>query len=211
MFSILIKTLTAFPATAVLLALALLAGCLASGTPGPDELNPTMDRGDSIVRIVVTNGHLYYQPPQNIQDLVNRSHAIVIGTISAVYATVRHIDLEEVLLDDGYIQSHPYLLVGDEPDSLHPQIGERYLFALGRNSVYMYPYQDGMPGALTYSAAFDWMILSLQPDGIRNYDGSLPGYEGVTGEASFGSGNPRGRRQLQLPAAPPVAQMIWPR
>ena len=185
MFSILKKSIAAFLTAAALLTVSALAGCQASGTPGPDGLNPTMDRGDSIVRIVVTNGHLYYQPPESIQDLVNRSHAIVIGTISAVYGTVRHIDLEEVLLDDGYIQSHPYLLMRDEPDSSYPQIGERYLFALGRNSVYMYPYQDGMPGTLTYSAAFDWMILTLQPDGIRNYDGSLPGYKGVTDEASL--------------------------
>ena len=137
--------------------------------------------------IIVTTGGIpvYYPPPEGVQELVNRSQAIVIGAISGIYASVYHIDVEEVLLDDGYIQSNPYLLLGDDDDSLYPQVGERFLLALVRNSAYVGPYYEGMYGTITYDASSDWMMLTLQPGGIRNYDGSLAGYAGVSDEASL--------------------------
>lgn len=91
------------------------------------------------------------------------------------------IAIEEVLLDDGNVRSHPRLRL--EPNPPHnpsptlPQIGERFLFALGRN-----------PDSLSYGVATDWtdwQVLTLDGGGIRNYDGTSPGYVGVTDEASL--------------------------
>ena len=139
-------------------------------------------------------------PPQSVQDLVNRSHAVVIGSISAIsevrgelpYGTTAedfqgemyqgfqpHMDvayyeiaIEEVLLDDGNIRSHPRLRL--EPDPVLPQMGQRYLFTLGRN-----------PDSKSYGIAANWMILTLSDGEFRNLDGSRAGYLSVANEASL--------------------------
>ena len=183
MFSALAKLLAAFPAVVLGLGLAVLGGCQASRTDG---LDPTADIREVPVMIVTTGGiPVYYPPPEDVQGLVNRSQAIVIGAISGVYASVYHIDVEEVLLDDEYIQAHPYLLLGNDDDAMYPQVGERFLLALVRNPVYVGPYYEGMYGTITYDASSDWMMIALQSGGIRNYDGSLVGYAGVSDEASL--------------------------
>ena len=167
----------------LVLGLAVVGGCQASGTDG---LTPTADIWEGPVMIVTTGGiPVYYPPPEDVQGLVNRSQAIVIGAISGIYASVYHIDVEEVLLDDGYIQSNPYLLLGDDGDASYPRVGERFLFALVRNPAYVGPYYEGMYGTITYDASSDWMMLALQSSGTRNYDGSLVGYAGVSDEASL--------------------------
>ena len=208
MFAVLIKTLVAFPAIAVVLGLCVLAGCRGAGDGGQDGLEPTMDGGDAeVMRVVDTGGiplsHIF-PPARDVQDLVNRSHAVVIGTISAVseprieipyditeeefaerFADLEEelrptievvyfdIAIEEVLLDDGNVRAHHRL--GMEPDPPLLRVGGRYLFALGRN-----------PDSLSYGIGdFSWMVLTMDDAGVRNLDGSAPGYAGVSDEASL--------------------------
>ena len=200
--------MAAFPAIAILLALCVLAGCRADGGGGQDGLEPTRDGGDGeVMRVVDTGGiplSFIFPPARDVQDLVNRSHAVVIGAISAVseprieipyditeeefaerFADLEEelrptievvyfdIAIEEVLLDDGNVRAHPRL--GMEPYPPLPRVGGRYLFALGRN-----------PDSLSYGiSGFSWMVLTMDDDGVRNLDGTVPGYVGVTDEASL--------------------------
>ena len=208
MFSILKKSMAAFLAITALLVPGILAGCQASGATGQTGVNSEMDSGESeIMQVVTTEGVLLssiFLPARNIQDLVNRSNAVVIGTISAISEpkteipyditqeefdetfgdvpeelrpTIEVVDfdiaIEEVLLDDGNVRAHPRLSM--EPHPPLPQLGERYLFVLGRN-----------PDSLSYGiSGFSWMVLTMSDDGIRNLDGSVPGYVGITNEASL--------------------------
>ena len=159
------------------------------------------------MRVVDTGGvplSSIFRPARDVQDLVNRSHAAVIGTISAVsepqveipyditeeefaerFADLEEglrptievvyfdIAIEEVLLDDGNVRAYPRLSM--EPHPPLPRLGGRYLFVLGRN-----------PDSLSYGIGdFSWMVLTMGDDGIRNLDGSAPGYAGVDDEASL--------------------------
>lgn len=202
MFSIPNRSVTAFLAATVFLALSVLAGCTVSGTTGQSELKPpaqatnrTLYIGEGISVATI------FREPQNVQDLVNRSHAVVIGTISTIsgpkkelpygtteedfqdekyqgynpYDSVVYYDIaiEEILLDDGNVRAHPRLRLDGPHNPAYPQIGERFLFVLGRN-----------PDSLSYGIAADWDVLTLDGD-IRNFDGTSPGYVGVTDEASL--------------------------
>ena len=141
-----------------------------------------------------------FREPQDVPELVNRSHAIVIGAVSAIsgtaqelpygtteddfdpmelsfmYSGVTYYDIavEAVLLDDGNIRAYPRLRLDGAHNPMYPQVGERFLFALGRN-----------PDSLSYGIAADWEILPLDGGDIRNYDGTSPGYAGVSDEASL--------------------------
>ena len=52
-------------------------------------------------------------------------------------------------------------------------MGERFVFSLARN-----------PGNKSYGVMADWMALTTA-DGVKNYDGSSPGYASILDEASF--------------------------
>ncbi len=204
MFPTLTRSMTTFLATAVLLVFGVLAGCQASGATGQGESDPPpaqeanrtlyIGEGVSVASL--------FREPRNVQDLVNRSHAIVIGTISAIsdltrelpYGTTSEdfqgemyqgyefstevtyydIAIEEVLLDDGNVRAYPRLRLDGAHNPAYPQIGERFLFALGRN-----------PDSLSYGIAANWDVLPLDGGDIRNFDGTSPGYVGVTDEASL--------------------------
>ncbi len=207
MFPALRKVLVVFLAATALLVLGVLAGCQASDPVGQVGLKQTAVHEEGDRTATSGDAMLISQlklPPQDVQDLVNRSQAIVIGTISAIsgpvnelpyftteedfpaedlqymYLEVAYYDIaiEEALLDDGNVRAHPRLRL--EPNSGHnphpalPEIGRRYLFTMGRN-----------PDSLSYGVAADWMTLALGGDSIRNIDGTLPGYAGVDGEASL--------------------------
>ena len=204
MFSTLTKSLATFLATSILLGLCVLAGCQASGDTGqgamepsaaPRDANRTLYRGEAYPISMIK------RPPQSVQELINRNHAVVIGTISAISdlklelpygkteedfqdpkyqgyvprteVTYYDITIEEVLLDDGNVRAHPRLRLSDAHNSERPQIGERFLFSLGQN-----------PDLLSYGIVADWDVLTLDGD-IRNFDGTSPGYAGVTDEASL--------------------------
>ncbi len=146
-----------------------------------------------------------YQPPQNVQDLVNRYDAVFTGTITEISSPVLEkpydwqpeddsvskrygiplprmrvtyyaIQIEDVLLDDGNIRLHPRLGLTGGHNSMRPQVGERFLFALGRQ-----------PDGLSYGLTADWCLIFLDGGPIRNFDGVEPGYAGVANEASLKS------------------------
>ena len=204
MFSTITKPLAAFLATAVLLALSILAGCQASGDNGQGETNPSAAPWDADRTLDIEEGYLISmikRPPQSVQELINRNHAVVIGTIAAVSdlklelpygkteedfqdpkyqgymprseVTYYDIAIEEALLDDGNVRAHPRLRLSGAHNSGRPQVGERFLFGLGRN-----------PDSLSYGVVADWDVLTLE-GGVRNFDGTRPGYAGVTDEDSL--------------------------
>ena len=204
MFAVLTKTAAAFPAIAMLLGLCILAGCQAAGSSGQGEISPsaaprdvnrTLDSGEGYPIAMVKRA------PRDVQELVNRNHAVVIGTISAISdlelelpygkteedfqdpkyqgyvprseVTYYDIAIEEALLDDGNVRAYPRLRLSGAHNSGRPQVGERFLFCLGRN-----------PDSLSYGVVADWDVLTLE-GGVRNFDGTSPGYAGVTDEASL--------------------------
>ena len=142
----------------------------------------------------------YVMPPASIQELVNRSHAVVVGTVSAIsgpvmelpyftteadfadwpaeqwpYIEVVYYDIaiEEVLLDDGNVRENARLRLGDEWSVL-PKLGKRYLFTLGVN-----------PDYLSYGISAHWEVLTMDVGTIRNLDGTPSGYVGVVDETSL--------------------------
>ncbi len=145
----------------------------------------------------------FIRQPRNIQEFVNRVDAILIGTISSVsdlvgilpagtteedykWATDRglplpyihsifyDITIEEVLLDDGNVQSNPRLRLSGNHSPIRPQVGERFMFALGVD-------YDGK----SYGVTDDWHLIFLDNGPIRNFNGNSPGYVGITDESSL--------------------------
>ena len=201
MFSMLTRSIPVFLATTVFLALGILAGCQASNPTGEGGAGMEQD-SPQVVRVHEFPVASLFREPQNVQDLVDRSRAIVIGSVSAISdlkrelpygateddfqgamyqgydprieVTYYDIAIEEVLLDDGNVRAHPRLRLDGAHNSAQSQIGERFLFTLGRN-----------PDSLSYGIAADWMVLPLDGGDIRNFDGTSPGYVGVTDEASL--------------------------
>ena len=178
------------------------------GGPGGDDSGVTRDGGAGdgrgFYRTLVGGDGVsvatIFREPQDVQELVNRSHAIVIGAVSAISGTVQElpygtteddfdpaelsfrysgvtyydIAVEAVLLDDGNVRAYPRLRLDGAHNPMYPQIGERFLFAVGRN-----------PDSLSYGIAADWDVLPLDGGAIRNFDGTSPGYAGVSDEASL--------------------------
>ena len=145
-------------ATAGLLAL---AGC----EPDSKSEGPTsLQSADHTEGRTIYSGEGYpvawvKEPPQTVQELVNRSDAAVVGAISSIsesqnelpygktesdytpeelphlYIEVTYYDiqLEEVLLDDGTVQDFPKLRLSGSHNSDRPQQDERFVFILARN------------------------------------------------------------------------------
>ena len=196
--------MAAFLAAAALLTISVLAGCQAADGGGQGGISPSAAPGD--VKRTLDSGEGYpismiKRAPLSVQELVNRNHAVVIGTISAVSnlilelpygkteedfqdpkyqgyvprteVTYYDIAIEEALLDDGNVRAHPRLRLSGAHNSARPQVGERFLFSLGRN-----------PDSLSYGVVADWDVLTLEGS-VRNFDGTSPGYAGVTDEDSL--------------------------
>ena len=156
--------------------------------------NPTTSMGSPISAI--------YLPLQSIPDLVNRVDAVITGTISAIGNTAREgpyndsqgvnqltqagypapvitvtyytITVDEILLDDGNIASNPILRLGGPHSRSLPQVGETFLFALDVN-----------PDRKSYGIIENWNLIPLDGGPIQNFDGTEPGYPGVTNEQSL--------------------------
>ncbi len=192
-----------FAATIALLALFLVAAC-----QGPEQQAEPVPKqqaepvqGTSL-GMAASRIEDYKMPPADIQELVNRSHAVVVGTISAVsepvselpYGTTKEdfpdwpgedwsnpyyeviyfdITIEEVLLDDGNIRDNARLRLGNNEWEVLPQVGKRYLFALGV-----------APDNKSYGIAANWNLLSIE-GGIRKLDGTPAGFVGVTDETKL--------------------------
>ena len=140
----------------------------------------------------------YKKEPADIQELVNRSRTVVVGSISSVgelineppynaedfedlpederptvEVTYYDISIEEVLLDDGYVRDNARLrLAAIWPTD--PQLNKRYVFALDRN-----------PDNLSYGISATWDMLILDGEAITDLDGVDPGYERATTETDL--------------------------
>lgn len=158
--------------------------------------NPTTSMGLPISAI--------YLPPQSIQDLVNRVDAVITGTISAIGNTANEgpyndsqgvnqltqagypalvitvtyytITVDEILLNDHNIAANPILRLGGSHSESLPQVGETFLFALDVN-----------PDRKSYGIIENWNLIPLDGGPIQNFDGTEPGYPGVTNEQSLKS------------------------
>ena len=144
-------------------------------------------------------------PPRTVQDLVNRSQAIVIGTVTAIsepvverpydfdpadYAELPDsewpsieaaywtIGIEEVLLDDGNIEANPKLRMEPNP----PHRTDKPLPELTARYLFT---MGRNPDSLSYGISADWMILPLDGGRIRNLDGNVPFYGGDADEDSL--------------------------
>ena len=173
---------------------------------------------------VDTKGPWPYAYPEGIQDFVNRLDAIVIATVSAISEPVAEgpyriagtpppptqpgfptpsitvtyytLDLEQVLLDDGNISSHPRLRQSGIHYDGSPQLGKRYLFGVRVN-----------PDEKSYGAPREWNIIPWDGGAIHNIDGTSPGYAGVSDETSLKESIERaipGRVRLQPDQWPKV-------
>ena len=95
MFSALVKPLSAYLAMTLLVVVGLLAGCQGSGPTEPGgsdhpptespEANRTLFSGEGVSIASI------FREPQTVQDFVNRSHAVVIGAISAISDPVQEL------------------------------------------------------------------------------------------------------------------------
>lgn len=179
-------------AIAVLLAICLVVAC---GSPQAEDSHGHDADGNPPGSLVQD----YTMPPSDVQDLVNRSEAIVVGRVTAIseptkelpYFTTEDdyadwpewavpweevvyfdIAIEEVLLDDSNISDNPRLQMGS--GSAMPVLNARYLFTLHRN-----------PDMASYGVSASWMALSLDGSEIQDLAGTEPGYTGVTDEMSL--------------------------
>ena len=195
---------TLYIAILALTTLTLAAGCQQESTSQqvttqPAAINQSVGSGKTLKSGMGYSIANIKEAPADVQDLVDRSHAMVIGTIASVSSpenelpynkttedyptedvntmrlrvTYYDITVEEVLLDDGFVSDNARLRLDGDHSLIRPQIGERFLFSLSRN-----------PGNSSYGVVADWMVLTTT-DGVKNYDGTDPGYEGVSDKASF--------------------------
>ena len=202
MFAVKFTTVsTVLLTTLALSALAFSAGCRQSETleqqvspqPTVTGIGKTLNSG---MGYSISN---LKEPPADVQDFVDRSHAVVIGTIAAVSSpsdelpfnktadeypsedvenmrlrvTYYDITIEEVLLDDGFVSNNARLRLDGDHSLIRPQVGEKFVFSLARN-----------PGNKNYGVMADWMVLTTA-DGVKNYDGTSPGYKDIVDEASL--------------------------
>ena len=134
--------------------------------------------------------------PQSVQDFVNRSEAIVIGTVTAisepvierpynfdpaVFAGVPEsdwpsivvaywtINIEQVLLNDGNIVANPKLRM--EPNPPH-RTDQPHPELSGR---YLFALGRN-PDSMSYGITADWMILNLSEALIKDIDGKAPAF-----------------------------------
>ena len=186
-----VKKMLLIPGGALLM-LFLLAAC-AEAQPDGDHSHG----GNSINSAPSLVEHIRREPA-DIQELVDRSNAVVVGSISSVGELVSEqpynaedfedwpederptrdmryygITIEEVLLDDGYVEDNARLrLAPIWPQQ--PILNERYIFVLSRN-----------PDNLSYGISATWDILSLGGDAITDIAGKDPSYDGVSTETEL--------------------------
>ena len=183
-------------------------GCWAPYWAVEEVIEPPEDAHKGSVPIISVEASLIQNqtlPPRSVQDLVNRSQATVIGTVTAIsepvverpydfdpadYAELPDsewpsievaywtIGIEEVLLDDGNIEANPKLRMEPNP----PHRTDNPLPEL--TARYLFTLGRN-PDSLSYGITADWMILSLDGGRIRNLDGTVPFYGGDADEDSL--------------------------
>ena len=158
------------------------------------------------VRGGLTHGASIFRAPGTVQEMVNRSDAVMIATVLSVSDTKSvvvgapedaaalvargypeprvqethyELSVEEVLLDDGSLaamKDNPKIVLAGTHNLQSPQIGERMLLSV-----------LAMPGSGRYAPAANWSLIPLDGGAIRNFDGTDPSYAGVTDEESLKS------------------------
>ena len=188
-----------------MLAAAVIAAC-GQGSASEFPFNQTEVPFHSVepAGIGLPNSASIFKAPSDIQQLVNRSDAVVVATVSSISDTKSivfgepsdaaalvaqgwpeprveetHYELlvEQVLLDDGSIgglKNNPKLALSGTHGPQSPQKGERIMFAL-----------LARPDPGLYSLVANWSLIPLDGGPIRNFDGKDPGYAGVMDEASL--------------------------
>ena len=186
-----------------LLAAVLLMACAQSPSGSADE-DAVLFHSVEPVGSSLPDSASIFKAPETVQELVNRSDVVLIGTVQSVSETKSvlfgsssdasalvsqgfpeprieethyEIAVEQVLLDDGVagsLKGNPSIALSGTHTTLSPQVGERIMFAL-----------LSRPGDDLYSLVANWSLIPLDGDSIRNFDGTDPGYDGVTDEASL--------------------------
>ena len=158
------------------------------------------------VEIGLPNSASIFRAPVTVQELVNRSDAVVIATISSISETKSivlgspsdaaalvaqgypeprrqethyELSIEQVLLDHGSLaamEDNPKLALSGTHKLQSPQTGERMMFSL-----------LARPDPGLYSLAANWSLIPLDGGAIRNFDDTDPAYAGVTDEESLKS------------------------
>ena len=185
------KQLLLIPAVALLLLFSLAACQEQQPEKDPNYQGNNINSAPSLIE------H-FKKEPADIQDLVDRSHAVVVGSISSVGELISDspynaeefedlpkdqrptremryfgISVEEVLLDDGYVEDNARLRLAPVWPT-QPKLNERYVFVLERN-----------PDNRSYGISATWNMLILGKDTITDLNGKDPGYEGATTEADL--------------------------
>jgi hypothetical protein len=170
----------------------------------PDQQTPPSLGGSSVIR-----------SPADVQELVNRGVAVVIGTVSKEPAFTREgpfdesgkvtdhhtipfstyeIEIERVIVDDGAVPGAPLLRLSGTPQQIRFPMGERLLFVLDVNP-------DGR-----YGVNGDWAIVRLSGDTPRNYGGSVSSYmEGRSTDSLIAEVEAAARNHKHIPVSE------WPR
>ena len=176
---------------------------------GQASVGAGVDTGETARSVVpfsapFASGSSIFKAPETVQELVNRSDLVLIGTVRSVsdtrsvlvgsssdasalatrgYPEPRveethyEISVGEVLLDDGAVSrlsGNPSIALAGRHTTAAPQVGDRLLFAL-----------LSRPGDDLYALVSDWSLIPLDGGDIKNFDGTDPGYDGVTDERSL--------------------------
>jgi hypothetical protein len=164
-----------------------------------------------LMRTPGNSSAFFLQEPSSIQELVNTADAIVVGRISGIadvqkegqfrMTTVEEarlgepqqrtrshtyygIEVEGVLLDDGYVSGQPQLRLGGEPDKTFdrwgrirmPHAGDRYILVLHRE-------RDNR----TYGALGPWALLKVDNAQVMSsgLESNSPGFARGLNGAEF--------------------------
>ncbi len=203
-----------------MLAAVLLMAC-AESPPGSADESAVPYHSVEPVGSGLSDSASIFKSPATVQELVNRSDVVLIGTVRTVSETQNvvfgtsadasalvaqgfpeprmeetyyGISVEQVLLDDGVVgtlDSDLSVALSGTHSTLSPQVGERIMFAL-----------LDRPSDHRYSLVANWSLIPLDGGSIRNFDGSDPGYDDVIDEASLKSAvtSAAGRHAKSAPA-----------
>ncbi len=176
--------------------------------PMPEQTGVIPSENEHSVPIITTSASLIQDwtlPPQSVQDFVNRSQAIVIGTVTAISEPVIErpynfnpadfaelpesqwpsievaywtIEIEQMLLDDGNIEANPKVRMEPNP----PHRTDKPLPQL--NGRYLFTLGRNTDSQ-SYGISADWMILNLGGDEIKDIGGTAPGFADGVREAAL--------------------------
>ncbi len=180
-----------------------------SASDGPGVQSESPSQSVEPVRIGLSNSASIFKAPVTVQELVNRSDAVVIATILSVsetrsivvgnpadaaalvaqgypeprrQETYYELSVEQVLLDDGSLAK--IAKMKDNPRLALSGIYNLQSPQIGERIMFSLL---ATPNPGLYSLAADWSLIPLDGEAIRNFDGTDPAYAGVKDEKSLKS------------------------